>query len=222
MKKKAYLIPLVLVVLGLLVPIWYAAKGTDAGGAAVQSQQEAKSSESVAAGQGENKDADPDSAATPASNDLGESSKGEQASAKRPEAVASEKQSNTTSLAGKTAAVEPVPARQGIKVGFAVVGKDGKVVTKRDLVIAEDNRWGNTPLGALVASGVQYELSKLYKGFVDSIVGQRNEGLSGWMFSVNGKAPMSAATSCQVSEGDKVVWYYSVSIDTPPPKWEEI
>lgn len=220
MKKKVYLIPLVLVVLGLLVPIWYAAKGTGVREtppeAASQSQQEAESSES-AAEQGEvgveGRDADADSAVTQTADGLKEVVKSEQVSAKQPK---------TPSQTGKPATVETVPSRQGIKVGFAVVGKGGEVVTKGDVVIADDNRWGNTPLGALAASGVQHELSKLYKGFVDSIVGQKNEGLSGWMFSVNGKAPMSAATSCQVSEGDKVVWYYSVSIDTQPPKWDEL
>jgi len=217
MKKKFYLPLLVLVVLGLLIPIWYASKGTDVRNAPLSSQQEAQSSESVGADQDETgpekKDAEPSSVEAPISDGVKEAVKNEQISAKQPK---------DASQAEKQAAVETVSAQQGIRVGFAVVDKDGTVVTKRDIVITEDNEWGNTPLGALAASGVQYELSKLHRGFVDSIVGQRNKGLSGWMFSVNGKAPMSAATTYTISEGDKVVWYYSVSIDTPPPKWGDL
>ncbi len=222
MKKKTYLIPLVLVLLGLFVPVWYAVAGAGKGteqsptSASVQpTGEESKSQDTV-----DNSPREGDTAVSvseekdePTGSNV---TKGNQQNSKSVNTPV--KQSNTPTQTKTPGGGETVVPPKGIKVDFAVVGKGGSLLKKSVVTIPEDNEWGYTPLGALTASGVEYKLSTRYKGFVDSICGQKNEGMSGWMFAVNGTALMSGASSCKVKAGDKVIWYYSEKIGDDPPK----
>ncbi|MDI3481355.1 MAG: hypothetical protein PWQ97_1010 [Tepidanaerobacteraceae bacterium] len=112
---------------------------------------------------------------------------------------------------------------KGIKVSLAVVGSGGKIIFgPAKVIIKDDNKWGATALGALEASGVEYVVSSRYAGFVTSIAGQANEGMKGWMYEVNDKVPMAAAADMKLVEGDRVLWWYSESLDKPPPAWDKL
>jgi len=239
MKKKTYLIPLVLVVLGLLVPIVYAATHDDQGpktlasASVQQSDKEDKAQDGIQNSQQNNqdeKDQEPgsleekneqlESTATTTSN------KGSQNQTKKNVKSSTKQSGNSTQQTktsqNKTPVTEAKEPQKGIKVGFAVVGKGKKPIKKYDVVIPEDSSWGNTALGALAASGENYVMSTRFSGFVESICGQQNDGTSGWMFVVNGVDPGIGADKCQVKNGDRIIWYYSESYNAPVPKWNDL
>ncbi|MEW6172888.1 MAG: DUF4430 domain-containing protein [Bacillota bacterium] len=115
---------------------------------------------------------------------------------------------------------EDTPA-VGTLVYIAVVGQDGESIFRPAPVsITQDNRWGNTAMGALDATGLRYSMSPRYGNLVYSIAGQTNKGMSGWMYKVNEEIAGMAATEKKVEAGDRIIWWYSASIDTPSPAWE--
>lgn len=108
-------------------------------------------------------------------------------------------------------------------VGVAVVGKNGELLFgPAEVRLDPGGRWGCTALGALAATGLPYQLAPGWNAFVESVAGQRNRGSSGWMYQVNGEVPMVGADKKKVGEGDKIIWWYSRSIDQPPPVWENL
>ncbi|OPZ75396.1 MAG: Endo-1,4-beta-xylanase A precursor [Firmicutes bacterium ADurb.Bin456] len=87
----------------------------------------------------------------------------------------------------------------------------------------KSNKWGLTALGVLDASGLAYGTSSWSYGYlVNAIEGLANEGLSGWMFTVNDKVPGSGADKCNIKVNDRIIFYYSSSMDQQPPKWGEL
>lgn len=126
---------------------------------------------------------------------------------------------------GKESPSSPVePAKdKTVTVNIAVVGKDGELLFGPGQVeIPEYTQRGNTALGVLAATGLSYEVSKRYPDFVESIAGQRNKGQAGWLYKVNEEVPLVAANKKTVAAGDYVIWWYSSSINAPPPIWEEL
>lgn len=78
-----------------------------------------------------------------------------------------------------------------------------------------------TALGALDASGASYVISdKWYASYgtlyLSSVNGRAGQGTSGWMYQVNGVSPAVGANAYHVSNGDKVVFYYSESMSATP------
>jgi len=118
----------------------------------------------------------------------------------------------------------PVAAPEsGCKVGIAVVGKNGEFLFRAgQVIVKKDNKWGSTPLGALDTAGIPYTTLPTWPDFVNSIGGQANSGMAGWMYSVNGEIPMHMADKHPVKTGDKVIWWYSKSMEQPPPQWEDL
>lgn len=111
----------------------------------------------------------------------------------------------------------------GIVVGTAVIGKDGELLYgPGEVALKEENRWGITALGALEATGLPYVMSTRYPDFVIAVAGQYNKGQSGWMYKVNDEVPLVAASQKTVQEGDRVIWWYSTSLQAPPPSWEQL
>ncbi|MDN5331085.1 MAG: hypothetical protein PWP45_310 [Tepidanaerobacteraceae bacterium] len=109
------------------------------------------------------------------------------------------------------------------QVEIAIVGKEGRIVYgPAKVAVKENNRWGLTVLGALDSTGVEYNTSPTYAGFVISIAGQANKGMSGWMYKVNDEVPMAAASEKKIKPGDRIIWWYSESISTPSPDWESL
>lgn len=80
---------------------------------------------------------------------------------------------------------------------------------------------GMTAFGVLNAAGLTLE-TKTWPGgiYVNAINGlAQDANLNGWMYQVNGYAPMVMSNSYPVSYGDKVVWYYSDNkMSTDPAK----
>lgn len=112
---------------------------------------------------------------------------------------------------------------KSIIVGVAVVGKDKELLYgPAEVKVTEKNPWGFTALGALEATGLPYALSTRFPGLVESIAGQPNKGMSGWMYKVNEEIPMVAAGQKTLKPGDKVIWWYSTSMGSPGPRWEEL
>ena len=109
-------------------------------------------------------------------------------------------------------------------VGQAVVGMNGELLSGPSYVtVSETNKWGLTALGALDSAGVSYHTSSWAFGIlVDSIGGQANSGMSGWMYAVNGQAAGVAPEKYNIKNDDKIIWYYSKSMDQQPPKWDDL
>ncbi|HHW40515.1 MAG TPA: DUF4430 domain-containing protein [Syntrophomonadaceae bacterium] len=113
--------------------------------------------------------------------------------------------------------------RQGVSVYIAVVGMNKELLFGPSYIeVNERNPWGLTVLGALDATGLSYEISKQYEGFVVSIEGQSNSGTTGWMFNVNDYTPSMGAKDTSIRDSDKIIWWYSKSISDPAPKWSDL
>ncbi|ACV61480.1 hypothetical protein Dtox_0560 [Desulfofarcimen acetoxidans DSM 771] len=108
-------------------------------------------------------------------------------------------------------------------VGMAVVGKEGELLyAPGSVTVTSKNIWDTTALGALDATSLPYKVSSGFSGFVEEIAGCRNKGQSGWMYMVNGEVPGVSASQKQVKTGDKVIWWYSKSMDAPMPDWDAL
>jgi hypothetical protein len=109
------------------------------------------------------------------------------------------------------------------RVEIAVVGRESRLLYgPATVAVKENNRWGLTALGALDSTGIEYKTSLVYGGFVISIAGQANKGMSGWMYSVNNQVPMAAASEKKIKPGDRIIWWYSESVNNPSPSWESL
>jgi hypothetical protein len=112
---------------------------------------------------------------------------------------------------------------QGCPVGIAVIGMNGELLYGPEKVtVTEKNFGGITALGALDATGLPYATSRRWAIFVEAIAGQRNKGQAGWMYQVNGEIPLTGADRKPLKAGDQVIWWYSKSIDTRPPAWDQL
>ncbi|WP_194174847.1 S-layer homology domain-containing protein [Desulfofundulus thermobenzoicus] len=111
-----------------------------------------------------------------------------------------------------------------VTVGMAVVGMNNELLFDPSYVtVSKDNKWGLTALGALDASGVPYHTSTWSWGvLVDEIAGQANSGMAGWMYTVNGQVPSFGPEKYNIKEGDRIIFYYSKSMDQQPPRWDDL
>ena len=83
----------------------------------------------------------------------------------------------------------------------------------------EHNR-GLTALGALQATTPLYEETS---GWVTSIYGIENQGLNGWVYTVNDIMPNTSANNVTVEKDDKIIWFYSTDgMEGKIPSWEEL
>lgn len=112
----------------------------------------------------------------------------------------------------------------GYSVGVAIVGSSGELLygPNSGVPLPATNKWGQTVLGALDATGVTYTMSSQFAGFVNSIAGQSNSGQQGWMFTVNGSTVMKSSAEVKVYDNDKVIWYYSKDMNQAAPTWEDL
>lgn len=123
----------------------------------------------------------------------------------------------------KDSSAQNPPEQPGCKVYVAVVGMGGEILYPPAAVkVSPGNRWGISALGALDATGLSYAMKPMWPDFVDSIGGQACKGVSGWMYMVNGAIPMHLADKHPVKDGDKVIWWYSESMDQEPPSWDKL
>jgi hypothetical protein len=110
-----------------------------------------------------------------------------------------------------------------ITVKIAVLGKNEELLFgPASVTIIKKSAGGATALDALDATGLPYYMSAKWPDFVESVAGQINKGQSGWMFKVNEEIPLVASADKTVTNGDKVIWWYSRSMDIPPPEWDDL
>lgn len=226
MKRYSYLLLVALLLLGLIVPVtyssWVQKKDQPVGQTGTPVREETAPAEGTdttpPTADGEEKGTETGSANS-RSEAVGPLSA---ASGKMPAEDSQQKQAPQQPQ--KTAA-EPAPSASGsgTVVGIAVVGSSGELLYgPAEVRIGKESSWGVTALGALDATGLPYTLSPRYADLVDSIAGQRNRGQSGWMYNVNGEIPAVAAAKKPLKQGDKVIWWYSKSIDQAPPSWDDL
>ncbi|NPV89767.1 MAG: DUF4430 domain-containing protein [Firmicutes bacterium] len=123
----------------------------------------------------------------------------------------------------KAGPVQSPSVQPGCRVGVAVIGIGSELLYPPSTVnVSPGNKWGITALGALDATGLPYTMKPMWQNFVDSIRGQACKGVAGWMYMVNGEIPMHLADKHPVKEGDKVIWWYSESMDQEPPSWDKL
>ena len=116
---------------------------------------------------------------------------------------------NTGGQGGIVTPIKPTITYQSINPGtgsFDYTTTDGSVYTVNRM----------TAFGVLYASGNSIKAKGAGGIFVYSINGYENAGQSGWMYTVNGIAPSVNSNSYPLSNGDKVIWYYSDSMESTP------
>jgi hypothetical protein len=228
-RKLVYLLVFLVVLAGVILPAVYSNKADSLQGKGVPVESEATSGgETSESASGDiQKEGQQDREIQPQDRESGTEEK-----------VAAEKGQSSSNLKtgdrpkeGSSGAKSSPPSKDvsqsspdsGCRVGVAVVGMDGELLFgPAYVVVKKDNKWGQTALGALEATGLPYTTKPFWPDFVESICGQSNQGTSGWMYMVNGEVPMHMADKHPVKDGDKVIWWYSRSMDQPPPRWDEL
>ncbi|OPX87967.1 MAG: hypothetical protein A4E53_02263 [Pelotomaculum sp. PtaB.Bin104] len=108
-------------------------------------------------------------------------------------------------------------------VNVAVVGKSGELLYGPGAVkLSKSNSPGATALGSLEATGLPFDFSRRYPDLVEAIAGLRNKGQAGWLYKINDDVPLIAAGKKPVQANDRVIWWYSDSINDPPPSWDKL
>ncbi|SHI84803.1 DUF4430 domain-containing protein [Desulfofundulus thermosubterraneus] len=237
-RKLIYLIGLLVILAGVLGPALYMhkvfssqqqyrqAQSSQTTNYSATEQENALAQSQSAAGSGQ------PSAGISATRPSGESTPSPSPAAKEKAGAAGgsqNKQSTATSRqstasGGPDESTSAAPEDQaGCEVWVAVIGKNDEFLFRpAQVTVKPDNKWGVTALGALDATGLLYAMKPAWPDFVDSIGGQACSGMAGWMYSVNGEVPMHMASKHPVKTGDKVIWWYSRSMDQPPPRWEDL
>ncbi|MDD4238512.1 MAG: DUF4430 domain-containing protein [Desulfotomaculaceae bacterium] len=216
-RKLTYLIALLVVLGAAIVPALYMQK-------VFNSQQQYQQAEVIAPNAGEQIGAADQTASNPDQSLIINEVK--QDKPVPDQQVATSNNNSRESAAPPEAASDSSPAvtpESGCMVGIAVVGKEGEsLYSAGKVVVRKDNKWGITAMGALDATGLPYSTMPTWPDFVSSICGQANSGVSGWMYSVNGDIPMHMADKHPVKTGDKVIWWYSNSMEQPRPQWGDL
>lgn len=209
-KKVGYLLATLIILLGLIGPIIYTQKISHSG----QTSSEAALNQSQASSSPGN------TVASAPETTTNQKSLAPTAS----DSATTKTEPGKNTVTGEKKIGNPADSfREGLKVDIAVVGVKGQLLYgPATVTVPQNNRWGLTALGALDATGLKYSLSPNYGNFVISIAGQTNKGMCGWMYKVNGEVPMVAASEKKVNQGDKIIWWYSESIDASSPTWENL
>ncbi|MEE3393028.1 MAG: DUF4430 domain-containing protein [Lachnospiraceae bacterium] len=97
---------------------------------------------------------------------------------------------------------------------------DSGVILANTSVTAESSKTVYDVLNAVCkAAGIAVDatFSPTYNTFyvrgINHIYEKAAGGTSGWMYSVNGRAPMVGASACKVKEGDAIEWWYTIPAD---------
>lgn len=210
MKKPKLIILLAVLLLGLLIPIIHQNK-TATNTNPVQ-EQKITASNSV-----EQNAPSPDKKESPGERGAGET-----------ETQADSKSGNSTSGNGQNGSAEPAAqdhshSQSATVAAIAVVGSDGELLFgPSDIGLTPGEGQGVNVLNVLEATGLSYVMSHRFPDLVVSIAGQQNEGQSGWMFNVNNRYVSMAAGKKSVAPGDRIIWWYSKSLDAPSPDWDSL
>ncbi|MDD3269782.1 MAG: S-layer homology domain-containing protein [Syntrophomonadaceae bacterium] len=109
-------------------------------------------------------------------------------------------------------------AGDNISVFLQVLGKNNtSLFGPGQITLSPSSPYGLTALGALNASSLSWAFSTQFDTLVEVIAGQRNEGMSGWMYKINNSVPMVPARDAAVAQGDSVLWWYSTDASSSGP-----
>ncbi|NLA04573.1 MAG: DUF4430 domain-containing protein [Firmicutes bacterium] len=228
--KKFYVAALViLVAVGVAVPLWYSTGSKPESSKAFSAAEKSPADVSAAPGKAESEPLGEgksrEQAQTEGAPAEPVSKKGEPAhpdntpspgNASKKAAPKSEKKPPREKSSSKK--TPPKNEQPAIAVDLAIVGQKGKIIFKGTSVRVYGK---GTVLDTLDAAGVVYETSHNSE-FVVSVGGQKNSGMSGWMYQVNGKTIMQSAARQKVQPGDCVIWWYSDRLGEAPPQWSEL
>jgi hypothetical protein len=110
-------------------------------------------------------------------------------------------------------------------VDIAIIGKKGKLLYgPAQVVVSKNGQYGLTVGGALDATPVNWHRlwdENYGTWYVDEIAGEHDEFPNGWCYTINGVLG-GAAFEEPVNNKDKIIWYYSTSIDSAAPTWDEV
>lgn len=245
--KRIYLIPLLVIMLGVLVPVLYAIgqQGEDPSiSANIQEAEEAeehKTEDSDQQKQSEEEQktdavaADNDSKDSKDSKDSGStkeeaaktSNKNSQTESKKSTSSASQSSTTSTQASQKDSTSDKKPdsspnvqENTGPAAGYMRVSVTIVDLNTNRLYSSAkvDLKDGGSALDALYATGVSCKVRN--DGYVYEIKGiaeDHNTG-GGWMYSVNGGAPPGmGAASYTIKKGDSILWYYG-TFGAQPPK----
>ncbi|MDS1029253.1 S-layer homology domain-containing protein [Bacillota bacterium LX-D] len=109
------------------------------------------------------------------------------------------------------------PSSDKISVEIAVVGRSGDLLYGPESVTLRKNK--NNALEALLATNLKCILDG---DLVTSISGQENNGQNGWMYKVGNITPEVPAPDQEVTNGDKIIWWYSADMNSRGPSWSDI
>ena len=240
--KRSFLIPLVLVLLGILVPVVYtttrggeahdppssasidtAVEEEKAQGEVEKKQQDQEKEDEVSGDESKEQQKSPETAVSNQENlNKGSQSKEDNKSAvKQPTGQSSSsmqgKKLDTSGKTSTSAKKVDGPAPGYIRVTVTIVGKNGKIMYNSSKVDVKEK---GTVLDALYATGVSCKVRS--DGYVRAISGlAENANGEGWMYSVSsvngGSPPPYGADKCTVKSGDRIIWFYG-KIGDPPPK----
>ena len=129
----------------------------------------------------------------------------------------------TVTVAAATSGSGTTSGSQTVTVNIAVVGKGGNLLYGPGSVeLSPNDRFGLTAMGALAKTGLSWEFSSQWPGLVVAIEGERNEGMNGWCYSVNGSMPSVLPGDCSVHQNDRIIFWYSTNAMSGGPKWEDL
>lgn len=231
MKKKTYLIPLVLVVLGLLAPIVYAATHADqkheppSSASVQQSDEVAKAQDGDQNSKQNNQDEDQEPVSSEEKNEQSESTgtttsnKGSQSNQSDVKKSSSSKQGNQQNpSSGDSSSSQGEqntgPAPGFVRVSMTIVDNNKNIKYSSAKVDVKEK---GSVLDALYAAGVSCKVRP--NGYVEEIcgLGENLQTGEGWMYALNGgDPPKVGAVSCPVKSGDSIIWYYGTFGDKPP------
>lgn len=227
--NKKFLIPLVLVLLGVLIPVVYAATHGDEtpeppSSASVEpAVEEERAQDEVQENQhqekedvdAEDEEKEHQESAETAVSDKESSNTGSQ-SKQSTKGSQDNKSAETKQPTGQSTSASQGSKQKdnNIQVAVTIVGKNGNIMCNSAKVDVKEK---GTALDALYAAGLSCKVRS--DGYVREISGLAENPRTGegWMYAVNGGSPPGVgANSYTMSSGDRIIWFYGNIGDQPP------
>ena len=119
--------------------------------------------------------------------------------------------------------VKGEPKSSDLAVNIAVVGNNGTLLFgPSSISISPGDRFGLTAMGVLNKTGLRWSFSDRWEGLIVEVAGEQNQGMSGWMYSVNARVPGVLASEQSVSDGDRIIFWYSQDASVSSPEWDRL
>ncbi len=131
--------------------------------------------------------------------------------------------SATLTVRPRSGGGEGEPKSSDLAVNIAVVGNNGTLLFgPSSISISPGDRFGLTAMGVLNKTGLRWSFSDRWEGLIVEVAGEQNQGMSGWMYSVNARVPGVLASEQSVSDGDRIIFWYSQDASVSSPEWDRL